>query len=162
MLRKSLFTIAALALMAGAAAAQGVPPNLFPPPGSTANGAYPGRGVQIYVCTLVGSARQWTWKGPEATLYDAQNNKIAEYYFGPNWDAVDGSKNVGAIAATAPAPRPGAILWYLANVTEASGVGIFAGNVAVQQINTVGGLLGGPCPTPGVERRVDYTADYLF
>ncbi len=82
--------------------------------------------------------------------------------FGPTWEAPDGSKIVGAVTATAPAPRPGAILWYLASVSESSGIGVLNGIRFVQQINTVGGLLSGPCPTPGQERRVDYTADYLF
>lgn len=127
-----------------------------------AAGSYLGRGVQIYVCSLVGSARQWTWKAPEATLYDAEDKKFAGYLYGPTWEAPDRSKIVAAITATAPAPRPGAILWYLAAVSEASGTGVLAGTRFVQQINTVGGLLNGPCPTPGQERRVNYTADYLF
>jgi hypothetical protein len=47
-------------------------------------------------------------------------------------------------------------------VSESSGIGVLIGMRSVQQLNTVGGLLGGPCPTPGQERRVNYTADYLF
>jgi hypothetical protein len=162
MLRKSLLAIAALTIMSGSAAAQGIPVNLWPPSGSVAAGSYLGRGVQIYVCTLVGSARQWTWKAPLATLFDSQGNRFADYSYGPTWEAPDGSKIVGTVVATAPAPRPGAILWYLASVSESSGIGVLIGMRSVQQLNTVGGLLGGPCPTPGQERRVNYTADYLF
>jgi hypothetical protein len=160
-LRRTLLAIASLAVMSGSADAQGIPASLTPPE-ATLSGSFPGKGVQIYVCTLVGSARQWTWKAPEATLYDAEDKKFAEYYYGPIWEAPDGSKIVGAITATAPAPRPGAILWYLASVSEATGTGVLTGTRFVQQINTVGGLLNGPCPTPGQERRVNYTADYQF
>lgn len=162
MLRKSLFAVAALAVMSVSAGAQDVPPNLWPPAGSVAAGSYPGRGVQIYVCSLVGSAFQWTWKAPQAVLYDNQGNKFADYYFGPTWEAPDSSKIVGTILAIAPAPRPGAIGWYIASVASSSGNGVLIGTRFVQQINTVGGLLGGPCPTLGLERRVNYTADYLF
>src|SRR4029077_7014576 len=130
-----------LTIISVSAGAQDVPQNLWPPGGSVAAGGFPGRGVKIYVGSLIGSAFQWTWKAPEAVLYDNQGNKFADYYFGPTWEAPDSSKIVGTITAIAPAPRPSAIGWYIAMVASPSGADVLIGTRFVQQINTVGGLL---------------------
>lgn len=162
MLRKSLLAGLVLAAMSSLTGAQDVPRNLWPPTGSTPAGSFAGQGVQVYVCSVVGSAMQWTWRAPAATLVDQRGMVFAEYSFGPTFAARDSSRIVGTVIATAPAPRPGAIGWYAATVTSSSGRGLLVGVRTVQQLNTIGGLLSGPCAPLGAERRVPYSADYLF
>jgi len=87
---------------------------------------------------------------------------VGKHYAGPTWEAPDGSKIVGKVLANEPAPKAGAIPWLLLS-TESSGSGVLAGARFVQRVNTSGGVgPTGACPTAGTERRVDYTADYIF
>ena len=162
MLTRSLFTFAALAVFAGSAIAQDIPAKLVPPQEGPPIGKYAARGVQIYVCGVKGGANEWGFKAPEAELIDAQGRWFAKHYAGPTWEAPDGSKIVGKILASEPAPKADAISWLLLS-TESSGSGVLAGARFVQRVNTSGGVAPtGACPTPGIERRVDYTADYIF
>jgi hypothetical protein len=97
-----------------------------------------------------------------ASTIDAQGRLFAKHYAGPTWEAPDGSKIVGKVSANEPAPKADAIPWLLLSA-ESSGSGVLAGALFVQRINTSGGVgLTGACPTAGTERRVDYTADYIF
>ena len=162
MLIRSLFTFAALALFAVSAAAQEIPAKLAPPQERPLVGKYAAKGVQVYVCSVKGSANEWGFKAPQAELIDAQGRPFAKHYAGPAWEAPDGSKIVGKVLANEPAPKAGAIPWLLLS-TESSGSGVLAGTRFVQRVNTSGGV--GPigmCPTVGAEQRVDYTADYIF
>jgi hypothetical protein len=162
MLTRSLFTFAALSLFAAPAIAQGVPAKLVPPQAGPLVGRYAAKGVQIYVCTIKGDGSEWAFKAPEAELIDAQGRPVAKHYAGPTWEAPDGSKIVGKILASEPAPKTDAIPWLLLSA-ESSGSGVLAGARFVQRVNTYGGVgPTGACPTAGTERRVDYTADYIF
>jgi hypothetical protein len=162
MLIRSLFTFAVLAVFAGSAIAEDIPAKLAPPQEGPLLGEYAARGVQIYVCSVKGGANEWSFKAPEAELIDAQGRPFAKHYAGPAWEARDGSKIVGKVLATEPAPKAGAIPWLLL-LTESSGSGVLAGTHFVQRVNTSGGVgPTGACPTAGTERRVDYTADYIF
>ena len=162
MLIRSLFTFAALALFATTAIAEDIPARLAPPMEGPLVGKYAAKGVQIYVCSAKGVANKWGFKAPEAELIDAQGRLFAKHYAGPTWEARDGSKIVGKILASESAPTTGAIAWLLL-AAESSGSGLLAGARFVERVNTSGGV--GPkgvCPTAGAERRVDYTADYIF
>ena len=162
MLTRSLFTFAAFALFAGSAIAQHIPAKLAPPQEGLLVGKYAAKGVQIYVCSVKGGANEWSFNAPEAELMDAQGRSFAKHYAGPTWEAPDGSKIVGKVLANEPAPKAGAIPWLLLS-TESSGSGVLAGARFVQRVNTSGGVgPTGACPTAGTERRVDYTADYIF
>jgi hypothetical protein len=159
---RSLFTFAALAVFAGYANAQDIPAKLMPPREGPPVGQYAAKGVQVYVCTAKGGAKEWGFEAPEAELVDAQGRLFAKHYGGPTWEAPDGSKTVGKVLASELAPKAGAISWLLLS-TESSGSGVLAGTRFVQRINTAGGVgPTGECPTVGTERRVDYTADYIF
>lgn len=161
MLTRSPLVIAALALSAASALAQVIPAKLAPPHGQLL-GKLAAKGVQIYVCDAKGGANEWAFKAPEAELTDAQGRLFAKHYAGPTWEAPDGSKVVGKVLASEPAPREGAIPWLLLS-TQSSGTGVLAGVSFVQRVDTSGGLgPTGACPTAGSERRVDYTADYIF
>jgi len=162
MLTRSLFTFSALALFSASATAQDIPAKLAPPQERPLVGKYAAKGIQIYVCSVKGSANAWSFKAPQAELIDAQGRPFANHYAGPTWEAPDGSKIVGKVLANEPAPKAGAIPWLLLS-TESSGSGVLAGARFVQRINTSGGVgPTGACPTAGTERRVGYTADYIF
>jgi Protein of unknown function (DUF3455) len=162
MLTRLLFAFAALALFAVSAFAQNIPPKLVPPQEGPLVGKYAAKGVQIYVCSVKGGANEWSFKAPEAELVDAQGRPFAKHYTGPSWEAPDGSKIVGKVLAYEPAPKAGAIPWLLLS-TDSSGSGVLAGVRFVQRVNTSGGVgPTGACPTVGTERRVEYTADYIF
>lgn len=162
MFPRSLFTVAALSLFAVSAFAQDIPPWPVPPQEEPLVGKYAAKGVQIYVCTVKGSASEWDFKAPEADLVDARGRSFAKHYAGPTWEARDGSKVVGKILAIDPAPKTGAIPWLLL-AAESSGSGVLAGTRFVQRLDTSGGIgPTGACATAGTERRVEYTVDYIF
>jgi FtsP/CotA-like multicopper oxidase with cupredoxin domain len=159
MRRLSLSLIAAFSVLTGSAHAQ-IPANLFPAPGAVLIGQFPASGVQIYQCSLVGSALQWTFVAPRATLVNAQNQVFAQHYAGPTWEATDGSKVVGQMMQSAPSPI-GAIPWLLLSGMP-SGNGVLSGTRFIQRLNTVGGALSGGCSPSGSQQEVNYTADYVF
>jgi hypothetical protein len=162
MLTRSLLTFTALALLGVSAMAQDIPAKLAPPQEASLLGKYGAKGVQIYVCSIKGGANEWGFKAPEAELIDAQGKPFAKHYAGPTWEAPDGSKTVGKVLANEPAPKEGAIPWLLLSA-ESSGSGVLAGVHFVQRVNTSGGVgPTGSCPAAGTERRVEYTADYVF
>jgi Protein of unknown function (DUF3455) len=161
MLTRLLFTFASLAFSTIFAVAKDIPAKLAPPQERPLVGKYAAKGVQIYVCSVEGVAK-WEFKAPEAELTDAQGKPFAKHYAGPTWEARDGSKIVGKVLANEPAPKAGAIPWLLLSA-ESFGSGVLAGARFVQRVNTAGGVgPTGACPTAGTERRVDYTADYIF
>jgi hypothetical protein len=156
------FAFAAIVLFAVPALAQEIPARLAVPQDGTLLGKYPAKGVQIYVCRVKGVANEWDFKAPEAELADTQGKPFAKHYAGPSWEAADGSKIVGKVLASEPAPKEGAIPWLLLS-TQSSASGVLAGVRFVQRVNTAGGAgPTGACPTAGMEQRVDYAADYIF
>lgn len=162
MLTRFLFSFTVLSLFAIPAIAQNIPAKLAPPREAPLVGKYTAKGVQIYVCTVKGGGSEWSFKAPEAELIDAQGKPFAKHYAGPTWEAPDGSKIVGKILASEPAPQTGAIPWLLLSA-ESSGSGVLGGARFVQRVNTSGGVgPTGACPLAGTERRADYTADYIF
>jgi hypothetical protein len=162
MFTRSLFAFAALSLFAVSALARDIPAKLVPLQPGPLVGKYVAKGVQIYVCTVKGSASEWDFKAPEAELIDAQGRPFAKHYAGPTWEARDGSKIVGKILASESAPMTGAIPWLLL-AAKSSGSGVLAGARFVQRVNTSGGVgPTGACLTGGIERSVEYTADYIF
>jgi hypothetical protein len=158
----ALFTFVALALSVLSAVAQGIPAKLAPPPEDALLGKYAAQGVQIYVCQIKGSANEWSFKAPEAKLFDDHGRPFAKHYAGPSWEAPDGSKIVGTVLVTEPAPKPDAIPWLLLS-TKSSAPGVLDDVHFVQRVDTSGGVgPTGPCPSAGEEQRVDYAADYIF
>ena len=67
-------------------------------------------GVQIYTCEAKESRFQWSFKAPEANLFDKQGRQIGTHFGGPTWKLDDGSAVVGDVIAKADAPEPDAIL----------------------------------------------------
>jgi hypothetical protein len=144
-----------------------VPSTLQPDAGRLAD-RVAARGVQIYECrampTAAGGA-QWAFVAPEAELLDARGAITGKHYAGPHWEALDGSKIVGAVKARADAPKADAIPWLLLSAKSVGAPGRFAAVTSVQRIHTVGGIAPAkPCDasTLGRTERVPYTADYLL
>ena len=162
MLRRFPFVLAAQMLISTQVMAEEIPAKLAVPAEAKLLGKYAAKGVQIYTCTTKGAANEWTFKAPEAVLADARGQTFAKHYAGPSWEAGDGSKIVGKVMATEPAPKAAAIPWLLLSA-ESSGNGVLAGARYVQRINTSGGVgPTGACVSAGAEERIDYTADYVI
>jgi hypothetical protein len=125
-------------------------------------------GTQIYTCkarTDDPNTFEWTFKAPEAELWNDIGEKVGKHYAGPSWEGNDGSKLVGEVVERANAPDPGAIPWLLLKAKANDGAGVFSTMTYIQRLETVGGM----APTEGcdrlaadAERAVEYTAIYAF
>jgi hypothetical protein len=128
-----------------------------------------GIGVQIYACAASTDATgrttyAWTFKAPDAILYDMTFTPVASHGAGPSWTAQDGSVVEGREFARFDLPR-GAIPWLLLKELSTSGAGVFADVAFVQRIDTAGGVApssGCDATTVNTETRVPYSADYYF
>ncbi len=165
--------LATLAMLGGCETARltppaGVPASLAVPANQTLSRMFRVHGVQIYDC----KARredptriEWTFRAPEAELRDSHGQLIGRHYAGPTWEALDGSKILGEVAARSDGPDPTAIPWLLVRAKSATGSGLFGRTLSVQRLNTAGGKApSGGCDSTqiGKEARVPYTADYFF
>ena len=130
-------------------------------------------GMQIYNCAAGGGAGAgggtetyaWTFKAPDALLYDMNFAPVATHGAGPSWTSTDGSVVVAREIARVDAPRADAISWLLLKELSTSGPGVFSEVAFVQRLNTSGGV----APTTGCDAttvntlvRVPYSADYYF
>jgi len=126
-------------------------------------------GMQIYNCAASGGAGTttyaWTFKAPDALLYDMNFAPVAMHGAGPSWTASDGSSVVAPEIARVDAPRADAVPWLLLKELSTTGPGVFSEIAFVQRINTSGGV----APTTGCDAstvntllRVPYSADYYF
>jgi hypothetical protein len=130
-------------------------------------------GMQIYNCAASGgggagggtTTYAWTFKAPDALLYDMNFVPVAMHGAGPSWTSTDGSAVVAPEIARADAPRADAIPWLLLKEQSTIGPGVFSQVAFVQRLNTSGGL----APTTGCDAstvntivRVPYSADYYF
>jgi hypothetical protein len=90
-----------------------MPAELMPPQQEPLIGKYAAKGVQIYELT------------------DAQGRPFAKHYAGPTWEAPDGSKTVGKVLTSEPAPKAGAIPWLLLSTKSSR-----AGNLPVHVLSS--------------------------
>jgi hypothetical protein len=149
------------------AACTGVPATLKPEGPQHFTERVAARGVQIYECRALPNAAgtSWVFVAPEAELFDARGHAAGKHYAGPHWEALDGSRIVGAVKARSDAPQAGAIPWLLLSAKSVGGPGRYAKVTSVQRIHTVGGMAPGKTcdsSTLGAVERVPYTADYLL
>jgi hypothetical protein len=123
------------------------------------------KGDQIYQCTLNKGEYAWETQAPDAKLFDAQGNIVGNHSAGPLWEYKEGSRVVGRVIKKVDMAPGKAISWLLVEVVSHQGDGLFSNVSFINRINTYGGLppksrcdanhLGG-------EKRVAYTADYVF
>jgi hypothetical protein len=140
-------------------------PDSLQPRGASLVTVVAARGTQVYECRAKkeGAGVEWAFVAPEAELFDAQGANVGKHYAGPHWEARDGSKLVGAVAARADAPRAGAIPWLLLTTKSVGPAGAFSRATHIQRVNTAGGIApatGCGADTVGKTVRVAYSADY--
>ena len=136
------FNVAGSALLlAGCAATQPssiIPQKLNPSAGEAMTMIVPAKGVQIYTCGKnPAGAWAWTFKGPEAELFDTSQKTIGKHYGGPTWEGTDGGKVVGAAKANVPAPTGNDIPWLWLEIKSSEGSGQFTQAKAIQRILTL-------------------------
>jgi Protein of unknown function (DUF3455) len=148
---------------AAAAAATALVP---PPAGATKVLEVAGDGVQIYACAAAAAGKYaWTFKGPEANLYDAQGRQVGTHFAGPGWKLEDGSAVAAETLDKADAPRGAGVQWLLLKVTKHSGNGALDPVDLIRRADTKGGLApktGCDAAHVGAVARIHYTATYQF
>jgi hypothetical protein len=158
-----LLATSALAAPPAGPSSATLPADLQPPAGTTAIGRYPATGEQIYGCIGNGQpgsdVSAWTLKAPEAWLTGPDGRHAIHHTAGPTWTANDGSAVRGKVLAAVP--KPGSIPSLLLAAT-ATGTGMLAGVRFVQRLDTTGGAAPSGACSKGEERRVAYTATYVF
>ncbi|MGO4331602.1 DUF3455 domain-containing protein [Cupriavidus sp. M-11] len=141
------------------------PPDLQPADAVRTIATMRASGVQIYLCKRDQNGQLlWSFKAPEADLYDAGGKLAVKHYAGPSWEAPDGSKLTGKVLRQAANARePGSIPLLLLQATSVGGAGLLGSARYVQRLNTHGGVaLPQACTQEGQEDRVPYRADYVF
>ena len=90
-----------------------VPGAVNPPPDETLSASYDASGKQIYVCEK-GSNGTYFWNnlGAQANLYDEKKKLAGTHFFGPTWQANDGSSAIGTKTAAVTVDGS-AIPWML-------------------------------------------------
>ena len=136
-----------------------------PPQGSAPLLEVVADGVQIYTCETKGSLFQWSFKAPEANLFDKQGRQIGTHFAGPTWRIADGSAIVGEVVAKADAPERGAIEWLLLRAKAHEGQGVLGEAAFIRRTDTKGGI----APTAGCDAnhvaeqvRMRYSSTYQF
>jgi hypothetical protein len=128
-------------------------------------------GVQMYTATPSAADPTklvWTFTGPEAVLLDSEGEVVGIHYAyagpaRPGWESQSGSLVVGSRTVPPVTVDPTALPWLVLDAVQAEGPGIFEGTVAIQRVNTTGGLAPSTPPTQlGQQIRVPYTAEYFF
>ena len=143
-----------------------VPAALQPPAGAQLKRRYHATGSQIYTCqALPAGGYAWTFKAPDAVLFDASCQAAGTHGAGPFWRwNADGSTVVARKLAEAPAPVARAVPWLLLAATSNT-PGRFGDIAFLQRVNTTGGVApttGCNAYTVGREKAVPYTALYTF
>jgi hypothetical protein len=142
-----------------------IPEQIKPPGGSSPVLTVHAKGDQIYQCSLVDGAYSWQVQAPDARLFDEQGQIVGNHYSGPIWEYKEGSQVVGRVLNKVDIAPDSSISWLLVEVVAHKGNGFFSNVTFINRINTSGGLppLSG-CDSNhlGGEKRVAYTADYIF
>lgn len=123
------------------------------------------KGEQIYQCSLSKGAYSWQIQAPDAQLFDDHGQIIGKHYEGPVWEYKEGSRVQGKIVARVDVAPGSAITWLLVEVIGHKGVSTFTKTSFINRINTQGGLppvTGCDSNHLGQEKRVNYSADYIF
>lgn len=123
------------------------------------------KGDQIYQCAVSKGEYSWAIQAPDAKLFDDQGQIVGNHSAGPLWEYKEGGRVVGKIVKKLAVNPEVAISWLLVEVVKNNHKGLLAGVKFINRVNTNGGLppvLGCDANHLGGERRVAYTADYIF
>ncbi|WP_179405384.1 DUF3455 domain-containing protein [Burkholderia guangdongensis] len=138
--------------------------NTLDVPGTRAVASLEASGVQIYECKQNSDGTfQWTFKAPDAYLYDDAGALAVRHFAGPSWRANDGSQIQGKVLRQAPSNTPNSIPQLLLTVQSIGAKGMLSDVQYVQRLATVGGVAPArPCTSTGEEGRSPYLARYVF
>jgi hypothetical protein len=150
-----------------------VPISLRVPEGNKVSFHAYASGVQIYIATTSTNSPTgfvWTFRAPEAVLFDADANVVGIHYAfagptRPAWESESGSRVIGARTVAPVTVNSTAIPWLILSAvpTNTVGPGIFERTTYIQRVNTTGGLAPSTVPTElGQQSRVNYSAEYIF
>ncbi len=160
-----------------------VPSDIQVPAGNTAFLKGHAIGTQDYICLPSSSGFAWTFFGPQATLFNADNKQVITHFLSPNplengtpratWQHSRDTSSVWAtVSASSSDPAfvaPGAIPWLLLQVVGAkdgpTGGHKLTTTTFIQRLNTSGGIAPTACTQSadvGKKALVPYTADYFF
>ena len=156
---------AAILIGAGTFAAGADQAAVAPPEGSTPVLEVVADGVQIYTCVPKDGGFEWSFKAPEANLFDQQGRQIGTHFAGPTWKIDDGSEVVGEVVAKADAAEPGAVQWLLLRAKSHKGSGALSNVAYIRRTETKGGLAASTGCDAGhraQETRMRYSAVYQF
>jgi hypothetical protein len=151
-----------------AALAREVPSDLTPPASAVLLFELGARGDQIYTCATKPEnpdAYVWTFKAPQAELFNDDGEVVGSHFAGPTWLSQDGSSVKGAVVARADAPSKNAIPWLLLAATPQDGDGVFSTITHIQRLDTKGGVAPSKgCDATHVDKEVHvpYVATYAF
>lgn len=153
-------------LLHGAAYAEiSIPEQIRVPEGYNPTLTVHAKGDQIYQCTVNNGEYAWETQAPDAKLFDAQGHIVGNHTAGPLWEYKEGSRVVGRVVKKTDIAPGKAIAWLLVEVVSHKGNGLFSKVDFINRINTHGGLppsSGCNANHLGSEKRVAYTADYVF
>jgi hypothetical protein len=163
MIKKTL--ILSAVLQGSAFAGVSIPEQIKVPAGYSPVLTVHAKGDQIYQCTVNKSEYSWETQAPDAKLFDDQGNIVGNHTAGPLWEYKEGSQVVGKVLKKIDMTPGSAISWLLVEVVSHKGEGLFSNVSYINRINTHGGLApssGCDANHLGGEKRVSYTADYVF
>ncbi len=142
-----------------------IPKELRVPEGQSLLMRLHGEGKQIYSCVSAAGAYGWKLKGPEAKLIDEDGKEVGRHFAGPTWEATDGSRVMGKLAASVPSPDEGSIPWLLLSAASHEGTGVMQRVQSIQRLDTKGGAApstGCAAGNENAESSVPYEASYYF
>jgi hypothetical protein len=142
-----------------------IPEQIKPPIGYVPLLTVHAKGDQIYQCTLNDGVYAWQLQAPDAKLFDEEGNIVGNHYSGPIWEYKEGSRVVGRVVNKINIAPDSSISWLLVEVVGHKGDGLFSNIGYINRINTHGGippLQGCDSNHLGGEKRMAYTADYIF
>lgn len=123
-------------------------------------------GVQVYHCGQSDGAFKWTFKEPQADLFDQKTHEpVGTHTAGPTWTWKDGSVVTGKVLQQQPSPDAGSIPWLLLSATPSGASGALSNVLFVRRSDTAAGL-----PTTSLcdadhndsDVKVPYKAVYTF
>lgn len=161
-------TMKTVALLVGAGLSIASPLALAASPATQSTAlAFTGRGTQIYSCKNTGSAYAWVLKGPDAQLFNAAGQVVGRHFFGPQWEANDGSRIAGQllVASASPDGRQENVPWLVLRAQIEQADGIFGHVRIITRTETHGGAAPtapcGPQQSGQIISEV-YSATYTF
>ena len=152
-------------LPAAVCAEVSIPDQIKPPSENSPVLTLHAKGDQIYQCALNGGLYSWQLQAPDAKLFDDHGKVVGNHYSGPIWEYKEGSRVVGRVLNKVDLAPGFSISWLLVEVVAHKGNGLFSEVSFINRINTHGGLppmSGCDSNHLGGEKRMAYTADYIF